>query len=93
MASTSMTLGSHWETFIRNQLESGRYGSASEVVRDALRQMEERQSKLEALREHLSEGMAQAQRGEFSDLTPEGIKRQLETEDQSSNGRSLSTDE
>ncbi|WP_444919355.1 type II toxin-antitoxin system ParD family antitoxin (plasmid) [Microbulbifer sp. CnH-101-G] len=82
MASTSMTLGSHWEAFIRDQVGSGRYGSASEVIRDALRQMEERQSKLEALREHLSHGMAQAQRGEFSDLTPEGIKRQLDLEDQ-----------
>ncbi|MFA0813539.1 type II toxin-antitoxin system ParD family antitoxin [Microbulbifer epialgicus] len=87
MANTSMTLGAHWEAFIRDQVGSGRYGSASEVVRDALRQMEEKQSQLEALREHLSKGMAQAQRGEFSDLTPEGIERQLDLEDQISNGR------
>ena len=50
MATTSLSLGEHWEVFIRNEVSSGRYGSASEVVRDALRAMEERKSKLEALR-------------------------------------------
>ena len=34
MASTSFSLGDHWEVFIRREVESGRYGSASEVVRD-----------------------------------------------------------
>ena len=41
MANTSLTLGEHWEVFIKSQIASGRYGSASEVVRDALRHMEE----------------------------------------------------
>ena len=67
MASTSLTLGEHWETFIRNEVASGRYGSASEVVRDALRSLEERKSKLAALRAHLAEGADQARRGEFVD--------------------------
>lgn len=48
MATTSLSLGEHWEVFIKNEISSGRYGSASEVVRDALRAMEERKSKLEA---------------------------------------------
>ncbi len=65
MATTSLSLGEHWEVFIKNEISSGRYGSASEVVRDALRAMEERKSKLEALRSHLSEGAAQAENGEF----------------------------
>ena len=65
MASTSLSLGDHWEVFIKNEISSGRYGSASEVVRDALRNLEERKAKLEALRTHLGEGAAQAQRGEF----------------------------
>ena len=51
--------------FIKNEISSGRYGSASEVVRDALRSMEERKSKLEALRSHLSEGVAQAGKEDF----------------------------
>jgi len=67
MATTSLSLGEHWEVFIKNEISSGRYGSASEVVRDALRAMEERKSKLEALRSHLSEGAAQAENGDFVD--------------------------
>lgn len=63
MATTS--LGEHGETFINNEVSSGRYGSASEVVRDALRNLEEHKSKLDALRAHLQEGELQAERGEF----------------------------
>lgn len=48
-------------------MTSGRYGSASEVIRDALRNMEERRSKLDALGEHLSESAVQAAKGEFID--------------------------
>ena len=65
MATTSLSLGEHWEVFIKNEISSGRYGSASEVVRDALRHLEERKSKLEALRTHLAEGAAQAEKGTF----------------------------
>lgn len=67
MATTSLSLGEHWEVFIKNEISSGRYGSASEVVRAALRTMEERKSKLEALRSHLSEGAFQATNGDFVD--------------------------
>ena len=65
MATTSLSLGEHWEIFIKNEINSGRYGSASEVVRDALRHMEERNDKLSALRLHLAEGETQAKNGEF----------------------------
>ena len=65
MATTSLSLGQHWESFIKNEVSSGRYGSASEVVRDALRNLEEHKSKLDALRAHLQEGELQAERGEF----------------------------
>lgn len=64
MASTSLTLGEHWEAFIKREVASGRYASASDVVRAALRELEERSQKLEALRAHLAEGEAQAARGE-----------------------------
>ena len=67
MATTSLSLGEHWETFIKNEISSGRYGSASEVVRDALRAMEERKSRLDALRAHLSQGAQQARAGDFVD--------------------------
>ena len=65
MATTSLSLGEHWEVFIKNEISSGRYGSASEVVRDALRAMEERKSKLDALRNHLARGAEQARQGQF----------------------------
>ena len=67
MATTSLSLGEHWEVFIKNEIASGRYSSASEVVRDALRHLEERESKLAALRAHLAKGAAQARNGEFID--------------------------
>ena len=67
MATTSLSLGEHWEAFIKSEIASGRYGSASEVVRDALRTLEERKSKLEALRAHLAQGAKQAGNGDFVD--------------------------
>lgn len=67
MATTSLSLGEHWESFIKSEIASGRYGSASEVVRDALRTLEDRKAKLEALRGHLAEGARQAGAGQFVD--------------------------
>lgn len=73
MGTTSFSLGEHWEIFIKNEIASGRYGSASEVIRDALRTLEERRTKLEALRAHLAEGADQAARGEYVDQSLEEI--------------------
>ena len=67
MATTSMTLGSHWEVFIKQEIESGRYASASEVVRAALRELEDKSKSLEALRAHLAEGAEQAVKGIYAD--------------------------
>ena len=65
MATTSLSLGGHWEEFIRQEIKSGRYSTASEVVRDALRELEDRGKRLEALRAHLAEGAAQAAAKDF----------------------------
>ena len=40
---SSYAIGGHFEQFIRQQIESGRYASASEVVREALRLLEGRE--------------------------------------------------
>lgn len=64
MATTSLSLSPHFEAYIKKQVESGRYASASEVIRDALRDHQADQEKLERLRAHLKEGSDQARRGE-----------------------------
>lgn len=53
---TSITLGDHFDGFISSQLETGRYGSASEVVRAGLRLLEDAESKRQALRQMLIQG-------------------------------------
>lgn len=52
------------EAFIKREVESGRYRSASEVIRDALRQMDKPNSKLSARRAHLAEREVRALRGD-----------------------------
>jgi antitoxin ParD1/3/4 len=58
---TSYSIGEHFEGFIQSLLESGRYSTASEVMRDGLRMIEEREqcrnAKLEALRAEIQKGL------------------------------------
>jgi antitoxin ParD1/3/4 len=69
MATTSLSLGSHWEKFVKEQIASGRFASASEVVRAALRELEEKGERLKALQDHLAEGALQAKRGEYVEFS------------------------
>jgi len=54
----TLSLGEHWNSFIESHLETGRYASASEMVREGLRLLEEKEanSRLEALRQALIKG-------------------------------------
>ena len=53
---TSILLGEHYEKFISNEVSSGKYGSASEVVRTALRLLESEEEKKSALIKALIQG-------------------------------------
>ena len=53
---TSISLGEHFGAFIAKQISQGRYGSASEVVRAGLRQLEEHEIQLATLRAALEDG-------------------------------------
>jgi len=53
---TSFSLGEHFNSFVATQVSNGRYSNASDVVRAALRLLEEQETQLEALRSALIEG-------------------------------------
>lgn len=53
---TSISIGQHFDSFIQNQIDTGRYASTSEVVRAALRLLEEEEQKLKVLRQALIDG-------------------------------------
>jgi antitoxin ParD1/3/4 len=55
----NVSIGERWEGFVEAVLKSGRYGSASEVVREGLRLVEERETKLAALRETINASIAE----------------------------------
>ena len=53
---TSVTLGIHFEQIIEKSIESGRYSSASEVIREGLRLVDEREQRINILREAIEAG-------------------------------------
>jgi antitoxin ParD1/3/4 len=75
---SSYTLGKHFESFIQTQLASGRYGNASEVLRDALRLMEARERRLAALDASIERGLADIKAGRVHDA--EDVFDELEAE-------------
>lgn len=71
---TSVRLGEHFSRFIEEQVASGRYGSASEVIREGLCLVEEREQKREALRAALIGG---EQSGEPRPFDSEAFLRRM----------------
>ena len=64
----NVSVGRRWEGFVETVVRSGRYGSASEVVREGLRLVEEREAKLAALRETLDTAVARGGENSEADL-------------------------
>jgi len=57
MKNTSISLGSYFDRFVSNQVSAGRYKNVSEVIRAALRLLEDEESKIVALRNAIQEGI------------------------------------
>lgn len=71
---TSISIGDHFENFINQEISSGRYNSASEVVRSALRLLEIEEQKTIALRTAIETG---EQSGIATDFNPENHLKSL----------------
>jgi antitoxin ParD1/3/4 len=61
----NVSIGDRWERFVEAVVKGGRYGSASEVVREGLRLVEERETRLQALKDRLGRSIAEG--GEASE--------------------------
>ncbi|MCH2238712.1 MAG: CopG family transcriptional regulator [Sphingomonadales bacterium RIFCSPHIGHO2_01_FULL_65_20] len=70
----NVSIGERWEGYVEALLKTGRYASASEVIREGLRLVEERETKLAALRETIETSLARG--GENTD---DDVGRRLET--------------
>ncbi len=64
----SYTLDEHFEAFVQAQLASGRYSDPSEVLREALRLMEQRERRLAKVNGAIERGLAAADAGQVRDL-------------------------
>lgn len=74
----NVSLTPQLESYIKQKVATGMYNSVSEVVREALRLLEERDSlqalKLEALKADIQQGLDSLERGEGKPLNIERIK-------------------
>ncbi len=64
----SADLGKPLEAFVENLVKSGRYGSKSEVLREGIRLVQEREAKMAEFKAMIQEGIDAADRGELYDL-------------------------
>jgi len=62
---TSVILGEHFDDFIKSEIDSGRYKSASEILRSGLRLLEVEKQKIRAINEALVVGEASGEAIEF----------------------------
>jgi antitoxin ParD1/3/4 len=64
----SITLPPEMASFIRQKVNSGLYGSNSEIIREALRGMMDRDRRLERLDTAIAQGVADAEAGRVQDI-------------------------
>jgi len=61
----NVSIGDRWTHFVEDMVKSGRYASASEVVREGLRLVEYNEAKLQSLRDTINASIAEG--GSFTD--------------------------
>jgi antitoxin ParD1/3/4 len=71
---TSIAVGTHFDAFIQNQVDTGRYASKSEVIRAGLRLLEQEEEKVKMLRQTLIDG---EQSGFVDNFDPQEFKSAL----------------
>lgn len=59
----SVDLGERLESFVKEMVESGRYNSKSEVLREGLRMVQDREARLKAFDAAIDRGLADADAG------------------------------
>lgn len=69
-----VNLSAEMESFIKNKVNSGFYGNATEVIRDAIRRMQAEESRVAAWQAAIKVGDAELDRGEEIAYTPEALK-------------------
>lgn len=72
----NVSIGSRWEGFVNDVVGSGRYASASDVVTEGLRLVQEREAKLQALREILLPRLEDGASHSLADVR-EAVKERL----------------
>ncbi len=64
---SSVNLGEQLEAFITDAVKNGRYGSRSEVLREGVRLVQEREKRLEKIKAAVAQGIADADAGRVTD--------------------------
>ena len=80
----NVSLTPELERFVQEKVASGRYNSASEVVRESLRLLEEwdriKVNRYEALKRDIAVGLKQIEEGKVKPFDPEKIKERVRRE-------------
>ena len=70
----NISLTSELEQLVHDKVRTGMYQTASEVIREGLRLLRERDQRVEALRQDLRAGFDAVERGEFTDYDATNIQ-------------------
>jgi len=80
---TSVTLGEHFEQIIEKSIASGRYASASEVIKAGLRKIDDEEQKIRVLKEAIEAG---ENSGYLKDFDPVNFLKEMHSKHIATNG-------